>query len=115
MKKFALFAFNGDAMCFIHVLLNALEFHSKGHEVKIIIEGASTKLVPELSKEGSILLPLYEKAKASNLVAGVCKACANKMGTLEAAQKEGLTLLDDMLGHPSMAQYVSEGYDIITF
>lgn len=25
MKKVALFAFNGDSMCFIHVLLNALD------------------------------------------------------------------------------------------
>jgi len=25
MKKFALFMFNGDPMCFIHVLLNAID------------------------------------------------------------------------------------------
>ena len=25
MKKFALFVFNGDPMCFIHVLLNVLD------------------------------------------------------------------------------------------
>ena len=32
-----------------------------------------------------------------------------------AAQELGLTLLDDMNGHPSMAGYRSEGYEIITF
>ena len=46
MKKFALFVFNGDPMCFIHVLLNALDMKSKGHEAKIIIEGSSVRLVP---------------------------------------------------------------------
>jgi len=30
MKKVALFAFNGELMCFVHVLLNALEMKDKG-------------------------------------------------------------------------------------
>ena len=42
MKKFALFAYNGDFMCFIHVLLNALDMKKRGHEVKLVIEGAAT-------------------------------------------------------------------------
>jgi hypothetical protein len=28
MKKVSLFAFNGEFMCFIHVLLNALDMHA---------------------------------------------------------------------------------------
>ncbi|MCK4604812.1 MAG: hypothetical protein KAU41_09025 [Deltaproteobacteria bacterium] len=51
MKKVALFAFNGELMCFIHVLLNTLDMNERGHEVKIVIEGAATKLVPELAKK----------------------------------------------------------------
>ena len=50
MKKIALFVFNGDPMCFIHVLLNALNMKVKGDEAKIIIEGASVKLIPRLIK-----------------------------------------------------------------
>jgi hypothetical protein len=37
------------------------------------------------------------------------------MGTLEAAKAEGFKLLDDMNGHPGMAGYMAEGYEIITF
>jgi hypothetical protein len=110
MKKFALFVFNGDPMCFIHVLLNALDMKSKGHEAKIIIEGASAKLVPELVKPGNPLNGLE-----SGLVEGVCKACSSKLGTLGAAKEQGLTLLDDMSGHPGMAAYRDKGYEIITF
>jgi len=40
MGKFALVVFNGDPMCFIHVLLNAPDMKSGGHEAKIILEGA---------------------------------------------------------------------------
>jgi hypothetical protein len=29
-EKLALFAFNGDAMCFVHVLLNGLDLKVKG-------------------------------------------------------------------------------------
>jgi len=52
------------------------------------------------------------------LIEGVCKACSSKMRTLEAAKEEGLTLLDDMSGHPSLAGYrerVRNYYVLIRF
>jgi hypothetical protein len=115
MKKIALFAFNGEAMCFVHVLLNALSLKDNGYEVKIIIEGSAVKLVPELVKTGSPLTGPWQKVLAAGLIAGVCKACAAKLGTLDAAIEQGLPLLNDMAGHPSMAPYLKEGYEIITF
>ena len=60
MKKVALFVFNGDPMCFIHVLLNALDMQKKGYEGKIVIEGAAAKLIPELMKEDNPLHKLWE-------------------------------------------------------
>jgi hypothetical protein len=115
MKKVALFAYNGEVMCFVHVLLNALDMNDRGYDVKIVIEGAATKLVPELAQEGHPLLRLYEKAKGLDLIDGVCKACSNKMGTLDAARDQGLRLLDEMTGHPSMARYMEEGFEVISF
>ena len=115
MKKVALFVFNGDPMCFIHVLLNALDMQKKGYEGKIVIEGAAAKLIPELMKEDNPLHKLWEEAKSSGLVDGVCKACSNKMGTLDSAKDQGLTLLDEMKGHPSMARYRDDGYEIVSF
>ena len=114
MSGVALFAFNGDPMCFMHVMLNALEMDAKGTTARIILEGASTKLIPEFTREGSPLVKLYEKAKSRGLMEGACRACTNKMGSLEAAQKEGLPLLDDMSGHPSMEKYRKAGFEIIT-
>jgi hypothetical protein len=115
MKKFALFVFNGDPLCFIHVLLNALDMHAKKHAVKIIMEGASVKLIPELVKPDHPLNGLWKKNLDAGLVEGVCKACSSKLGTLEAAKEKGLTLLDDMSGHPGMATYRDNGFEIITF
>lgn len=115
MKKTALFVFNGDPMCFIHVLLNALDLHSRDREVRIVIEGAATKLLPYLAEADNPLHGLWEKAKAAGLVEGACKACSKKMGTAMAAGSQGLALLDDMNGHPGMANYLDEGFEIITF
>ena len=65
MKKVALFAFNGEAMCFVHVLLNALEMRDKGYEVKMVIEGTATKLIKDLTAAPTAFTPLYEKVKAN--------------------------------------------------
>jgi len=115
MQKNALFVFNGDPMCFIHVLLNALEMKAKGHAVKVIVEGAATQLLPELVKSENPLHGLWEKVKSDGLVDGACKACSQKMGTAAEAERQGLALLGDMTGHPGMAAYQTEGYSIITF
>lgn len=93
-------------MCFIHVLLNSLDMKSKGHEAKIINEGASVKLIPELVKPENPLNGLWKKNLEAGLVEGVCKACSGKLGTLEAAKEQGLTILYDMSGHPGMASYL---------
>lgn len=115
MKKFALFVFNGDPMCFIHVLLNALDMKAQGNDAKIVIEGAATGLIPALAESGHPLNGLWKKNLSAGLVEGACKACSGKTGALEAARQQGLTLLDDMSGHPGMAGYRERGYEIITF
>lgn len=115
MKRIVLVAFNGEFMCFVHVLLNALDMKARGFDVKIVIEGAATKVVPELSVEGSPFKGFYKKVKEQGLIDGVCKACSTKMGVLEAVQAEGLPIADDMSGHPSLARYTEAGYEIITF
>lgn len=115
MKKRVLVAFNGELMCFVHVLLNALDMKSRGYDVKIVIEGAATKLIPELSAEASPLRNLYQKVKEEGLIDAVCKACATKMKVLGAVEAEGLPISDEMSGHPSMARYIDAGYEVITF
>jgi len=115
MKKFVFFVFNGEPMCFIHVLLNALDIKEKDCDVKIVIEGAAVKLIPEVAKTNNPQYELWGKVKASGLIAGVCRACSHKLGTLKDAEVQGLALLDDMSGHPSMLKYMNDGYEIITF
>lgn len=79
------------------------------------MEGAATALIKDLNNAGNPLQPLWQKAFGLGLIDGVCKACTNKMGAREAAEAHGLRQLDEMSGHPAMARYIADGYDIISF
>ena len=114
-RKTVLFAFQGNPLCFIHVLLNALDLHERGLEGKIVIEGEAVKLVAEMSLDSHFLHALYAKTKDLGLIDAVCLACATKLGALEDIKFEKLPLVDDMNGHPSMARYLEQGYEVITF
>ncbi|MFA7567126.1 MAG: DsrE family protein [Alkalispirochaeta sp.] len=128
MRKFALFAFNGDPMCFIHVLLNALDLKEKGHEVALVVEGSATRLVKLLSGGPGLedfaeknppmhrlLSENFVKVQEAGLINCVCQACAQQMGALEDAKKVDLPLCYDLKGHPSMSRYIADGYEIISF
>ncbi len=115
MKKIALFAFNGDPLCFVHVLLNALDLEEKGFDTKLIIEGSAVKLVGPLNQDDHPFHDLYRKCIDKGLVDCVCQACSHKLGSLEEVKQQGLPLCHDMSGHPSMASYLQEGYEVITF
>ena len=113
--RVVLVAFNGEAMCFVHVLLNALDMKEKGYEVKVVIEGSATKLVNELTDENNPFSTLYRNVREQGLIDCVCKACASKMGALEGVEAQGLPLCNGMKGHPSLAGYMEQGYQVITF
>jgi len=115
MKKIALFAYNGDIMCFSHVMLYARDFHHKGYGVKVIIEGAATGLIRKLSVPDSPFASLYQELKDNLLIEGVCQACSTKMGTLEDARKQGLPIIGELNGHPSLERYMKAGFDVFTF
>ena len=112
---YCLYAFNGELMCFVHVLLNGLDMSEKGKEVSIVLEGASVTLVSELEKESCPFHKLYMKAKSKGLIDGACKACSVKLKVMEEVEKAGIPLIGEMSGHPAMADYIEKGYRIITF
>lgn len=113
--KVALFAFTGERPCFIHVMLNALDLKERGYEVKVVIEGAATRLVKELPGADPPLGALYQRIQDEGLLDCVCQACAHQMTSLESAKEQGLALCAEMSGHPAMGRYIDDGYTIITF
>ena len=109
-----LMTFNGEMMCFVHVLLNALEMHGNGRKVRIVLEGAATRLVPELLYAQNPFHAMFAEARDAGLIEGACKACSNKMGVLEQVKAAGIPLLEELKGHPSMDRYLRDGWTVIT-
>jgi len=115
MRKVALYAFNGDPMCFVHVMLYALDFEARGDEVKIVMEGSATKLVRDLVEPDAPFAALYREIKSKQLIGAVCQACSAKMGALEVAREQGLFIDGSLKGHPSLAADREAGYEVFTF
>jgi len=111
VKKYLFLAFQGNQMCFMHLLLYAIELHEKGMEAKIIMEGEATKLVKELEESGN---KTYLKAKELNLFDSICKACSAKMGVLEYNETVGIPIKGELNGHPSIYSFANGDYEIIT-
>ena len=110
MGKVLFYGMTGEKMCFQHILMNALDLHSDGEEVRIIFEGASVKLVAIFEEESN---PLYMKAKEGGIIAGVCLACSKVLGVYEENLKSKLTMLSDMNGHAGM-KTTKDGYEVIS-
>ncbi len=88
-SKTVLFAFQGNPMCFIHVLLNGIDLHDRGREGKIVIEGEAVKLIAAMAQDSHFLNTLYKKTKGLGLFDAVCLGCATKLGAVEAAKARG--------------------------
>ncbi len=114
MKKIVIFAFQGELMCFAHAILNAIDLKEKGHDVKLVIEGSATALIGRLATTGEPFAVQYARIRNEGILAGICKACATKMGSLAEAEKQGLTLLGEMSGHPAFSTWLSNGYEVIS-
>lgn len=115
VKKVVLVAFNGELMCFVHVLLNALDMAARGYDVKVVIEGSATKTADILNDPATQFHKFYRQVKEQGLIDCACKACAAKMEALAGIEAQGLPLCSEMTGHPSLAKYIDAGYQVITF
>ncbi|HFQ90721.1 MAG TPA: cytoplasmic protein [Desulfobulbus sp.] len=114
-EKTVFFAFRGDAMCFIHVLLNGLDMAEKGMEGRIVIEGEAVRLVPAMAARDHFLHQLFSRAREQGLIVGACRACSTKLEVADAVRRTGIELIGDMAGHPAMAPWLARGYRILTF
>ena len=110
-EKLVFFAFEGEKMCFTHLLINAIDMHEKGMDVKIVIEGKATKLTKEFLEEGNSVL---KKTIDLGIIDSVCKACSNQMGVLEYFEENtDFVINGDLNGHPPMEPFIKNGYELV--
>ena len=69
-KNYVLFAFNGDPICFVHVMLNAFDLQERGFGVKVVLEGSAVTVVRELNRPDAPFAGLWKKFRESGLIDG---------------------------------------------
>jgi hypothetical protein len=112
-RKVAIFILSGDAACFGHALLKALEYYENGDEVKVIIEGPATNLIRELADPEKPFALTYSNVKKLGLIDCVCNTCSAQLGALKSAEEQGLLVCSRELEHPSRSRYIDSGYEVI--
>jgi len=112
--KYLFLATDENKMQLYHLLLNAINFHDKGHEVATILEYASPKLLIGIA-DGTIKLPVFDKAMELGIIDHACKACSAAFSATEAAQKLGVALRGELSGHSDLLKFADAGFSILTF
>lgn len=99
----------------VHALLYAQELLEHGHDVVLIFDGAGTTWAKELTdpESDSQLKPAYEALHAVGVTEIVCDYCANAFGVKGPLVERGIPLVSEYAGHPSIATWVDQGYQLI--
>ncbi len=105
-----------------HAFRYALDLHRKGHVPRIILEGAATGSLRELSDPSSDFASLFLEAERLGLIAGACRAASHgcksedeSRNVVRVAESRGIALLDEADGHASLEPFVREGYQVVVF
>jgi hypothetical protein len=114
VKKIVVFAFSGEPALFAHAMLNVMDMEDRGYDVKMVVEGDATKLLSLLRNETKPFADVYRQFRNHGLIDCVCRACATKNGVVPAIIEQNLKPAGDMAGHPSMAEYMEQGYEVVT-
>ena len=93
-----------------HALLYAKELNEAGIEVKVVFDGAGVKSLVALANPERPIYPLYVQLKDTGIIAGVCEFCSTAMGVEEPVLATGIPRLNAVNGHPSITDYVKNGY-----
>lgn len=98
-------------------VVNALEFAKElqdhDEEVKVVFDGAGTTFVPVLADEEHDAHLLYKAVLPS--ISGACKFCSKAFGVINEVRKTDVELLDEYDGHPSLRNFIANGYQVVTF
>lgn len=99
----------------VHALLYSKELKEHGHEVKLVFDGAGTEWASEwLNPESTDKLkPMYEELKKSGVTQIICDFCATAFKVKENLEKEKAVTTAEYQGHPSIAKWADEGYEIV--
>jgi len=96
---------------FANPLTYAAQLDDAGHDVAVYFDGAATTFFEGYKERAPPAVEAYERAKAKDLIAGICDHCATAMDVVDAVEAEGFEI-DGTAHAPDVAGLVDEGYEI---
>jgi hypothetical protein len=101
-----------------NALAAAYDFKRAGQHVEIVFQGTGTRWAGTLTMADHPVHGLYEAVKDN--VAGASSACADFFGARAEAEQNGFSFISSnqvpgTSGLPSLSDYVSQGYTVLTF
>lgn len=99
----------------LHALLYSKELKEHGHEVKLVFDGAGTEWASEWMNPESTdkLKPMYDELKKAGVTQIICDYCSTAFKVKENLTKEKAVTTAEYQGHPSIAKWADDGYQII--
>ncbi len=99
----------------VHALLYSKELKEHGHDVVLVFDGAGTEWVSEWLDPDSTdkLKPMYEELHKAGIVEIVCDYCATAFQVKDKLKDKNAPLTSGYQGHPSIAKWADQGYQIV--
>lgn len=93
-----------------HALLYTKELMDKGHEVRLLFDGAGTAWLGEILKPEHVFNKLLKSLQKGNVIYAVCDHCAGAYGVKGKMGGMENLLKGDFHGHPSFAELIEEDF-----
>ncbi len=101
-----------------HSMVYSKELHEKGHEVRLIFDGASTEWLAKWGDpqdaDDRMMAGFFNHLKDDGLAYVVCDFCAGAFQVRDRLAAQGEPLVAEYLNHPSVGSLVDEGFQIVT-
>ena len=99
----------------VHALLYTRELKEHGHDVVLVFDGAGTEWAEEFTKPDSThkLTPMYRELSKLGVTKIICDFCAGAFGVKERLAQRQLPLVAEYAGHPSIAKWIDQGYQLL--
>ena len=99
----------------VHALLYSKELKENGHDVILVFDGAGTEWIHEWSNPNSTdkLLRSYKELKAAGVTEIIGDYCAYAFHAKKDLKERNVPLTREYQGHPSIAKWVNQGYQLV--
>jgi len=99
-----------------HAVLYARELFERGHEVRLVFDGAGTTWLASFHQAEAGpqrgIGDLFLRLRGEGLTYAVCDYCSGAFGVRETLAEKGEPLVSQYLDHPSIAELVEQGFQV---